>query len=102
MGTLPFFVRTVNCMSAATSTVGAVAAMCLPAGDAATFASNSAVVSTNPSVRSDSIRTSVRMPRSRSRSLVLNPLMTLFTTISVATPSSTDTMHTNARYRVRR
>ena len=41
--------------------------------------------------------TSDKTPCSRSCSLVLKPPMTLLTTMSVATPSMTLTMHTIAR-----
>ena len=41
--------------------------------------------------------TSERAACRRSRSLVLKPAMTLLTTMSVATPSMTLTMHTSAR-----
>ena len=53
--------------------------------------------SPKPSMRSVSMTTSERTPWRRSRSLVLNPLMTALTTIRVATPSMTLTMQTNAR-----
>src|SRR5262249_62229891 len=46
--------------------------------------------------------TSESTPCSRSLSLVLKPPMTLLTTIRVATPSMTLTIHTIARKRVRR
>src|SRR5262245_30025956 len=46
--------------------------------------------------------TSDSNPCNRARNLVLNPPMTLLTTMSVATPSMTLMMHTSARYRVRK
>jgi hypothetical protein len=82
--------------------VGVIASMCSAAGDAAIFAIIVSASIGKPLSLGDSTMTSDMSPWNRSFSLVLNPAMTLFTTTSVATPSITLTMQTNAKKRVRR
>ncbi len=89
--------RNENWIVPTTSTVGVMASMCFPAGEAAIRPIIDSGFSVNPLNRSVSTRTSDRMPWSRSLSLVLNPLITLLTTIRVATPSMTLTMQMTAR-----
>ena len=78
------------------STVGAIASILLPIGDSR-MRCIFAAAPPKPSSVYPSMMTSDRMPCSRSFSFVLKPLITLLTTMSVATPSITLMMQANAR-----